>query len=414
MVAGPAGRQSAAFSSRTSWLLAAAIWTVMLVFFWLNEWPYGNVVFSSAITGGIIAVIGTLTGRILFSTLLAAAQVGIVCIAAKVKLQMMDMLVHAYDLFFYFKSWSTATFLASSYPFYTFSLLIALLATAVMAAIVYRLDGARVYRWKAAVAAVLLFASGATILENLGERRHMHLYYNNRFVSTYYGSWPETVRTVWRGQIFDAAEKAKGPLFQPFGNCSTAEKRPHIILIHQESVVPPSHFPKLEYDRSADPFFLSHDGKLHKMRVETYGGASWLTEFSVLAGVSTYSFGSMRQFVQAFMEGKVRETIPQVLADCGYRNVLFYPMMKNFVSNARFYESIGLKEIFDMKDQNAPTTNERDRFYYSNALAEMDRHFKTSDKPLFTFIQTMSAHWPYDWKMFPNEDVKGGGPGIHP
>ena len=39
----------------------------------------------------------------------------------------------------------------------------------------------------------------------------------------------------------------------------------------------------------------------------------------------------------------------------------FYPMLRNFVSNDRFYGSIGLKEIFDMKSQAAPTAQERDQ-----------------------------------------------------
>jgi Sulfatase len=411
---GPAGQSAGSFSTRVSWALVLAISAVMVSFFWMNEWPRGNVAYSVVVTGALVALIAMMSGRVLFATILAASQIGIVCVAAIVKLKTMDMLVHAYDLYFYFRSWSTVEFLATSYPLYTFGLIGALIGSLALAILVYRLDGARVTRWKAAVVFVGLGAASVAINEAQGERRHMHLYYGDRFLSTYYGSWPETIRTVWRGQMLDAAPQASGPLFAPLGSCVTTNKKPHIILIHQESVVPPSFFPGLDYDHDADPFFKSHDGKLHKMRVETYGGASWLTEFSVLAGVSTHAFGSMRQFVQAFMEGKVRETIPQVLADCGYRNVLFYPMMKNFVSNARFYESIGLKEIFDKKDQNAPTTNERDRFYYTSALNEMERHFKASDKPLFTFIQTMSAHWPYDWKMFPDENVKGGAPGVHP
>jgi hypothetical protein len=411
---GPAGRKAGAFSAKLSWGLAVAAWAVMAAVFWQNEWPFANAAYSFAVTGAIIAFFTMLTGRVLFGTVLAAAQVGIVYCAAAVKLKTMDMLVHAYDLYFYFRSWSTVEFLAVSYPLYTFGLIGALAGSAILAGLVFRLDGARPARWKAAAAFVMLGAASVGIIEYLGERRHMHLYYGGRYLSTYYGSMPETLRTVWKGQMLEAAAQGNGPVFAQFGSCVTPNKKPHILLIHQESVTPPSHFEGLEYDRTADPFFKSFDGGLYKMRVETYGGASWLTEFSVLAGVSTHAFGSMRQFVQAFMEGKVKETIPQVLADCGYRNVLFYPMAKNFVSNARFYESIGLKEIFDQKDQKAPTTNERDRLYYANALDEMERHFKASDKPLFTFIQTMSAHWPYDWKMFPDQDVKGGAPGVHP
>src|SRR6185312_4892054 len=122
----------------------------------------------------------------------------------------------------------------------------------------------------------------------------------------------------------------------------------------------------------------SDDRVLHKMRVETYGGASWLTEFSLLAGVSTHSFGGMRQFVQTFTQNKLKDTLPQALKRCGYRNVVFYPLLKNFVSNDRFYNSIGLKEIYDLAAQGAKTAQERDRFYYDNAMAEMGRHFKAS------------------------------------
>ena len=117
----------------------------------------------------------------------------------------------------------------------------------------------------------------------------------------------------------------------------------------------PSLFPTLRYDHSVDPFFRSDDDALHQLRVETYGGASWLTEFSLLAGVSTHSFGGMRQFVQTFTQNKLKDTLPQALERCGYRNVVFYPMLRNFVSNDRFYTSIGLKEIFDMKAQGAKT-----------------------------------------------------------
>ena len=161
----------------------------------------------------------------------------------------------------------------------------------------------------------------------------------------------------------------------------------------------PSLFKQLSYDHSVDPLFLSADSSLHQMRVETYGGASWLTEFSLLAGVSTHSFGGMRQFVQTFTQNKLKDTLPQALERCGYRNVVFYPMMRNFVSNDKFYTSIGLREIFDMKSQGAPAPRSATASTTTTRSAEMDRHLQASRKPMFLFIQTMSAHWPYDYRL---------------
>jgi hypothetical protein len=73
-----------------------------------------------------------------------------------------------------------------------------------------------------------------------------------------------------------------------------------------------------------------------------------------------------------------------------------------------------LNEVFDSKDQGAPTDNERDRFYFRNALNEMAVHLQQSRKPLFTLIYTMATHSPYDWTYMPEVDVPGGGPGTDP
>jgi hypothetical protein len=44
----------------------------------------------------------------------------------------------------------------------------------------------------------------------------------------------------------------------------------------------------------------------------------------------------------------------------------------------------------------------------------MGRHFATSKKPLFTYVQTMAAHSPYNYTYEPGENVPGGGPGTDP
>jgi phosphoglycerol transferase MdoB-like AlkP superfamily enzyme len=263
-----------------------------------------------------------------------------------------------------------------------------------------------------------LLAGGCGLLAWYGasaksERRHMLFFFENLYVSSFYASWGETVEALWRGTLLEAVPRSAAPA-PPFAlpaACETTARPPHIILIHEESLVQPSLFSSLRYDHTIDPLFHSYDNQLHQLGVETYGGASWLTEFSLLAAVSTRFFGGMRQFVQTFTQNKLKDTLPQVLERCGYRNVVFYPLLRNFVSIDKFYTSIALKKIFDMNVQGAPTTRERDRFYFASALAEMARHFKVSRQPLFTYIQTMSAHWPYDFKYEPGVDVPGGAPG---
>jgi phosphoglycerol transferase MdoB-like AlkP superfamily enzyme len=233
----------------------------------------------------------------------------------------------------------------------------------------------------------------------------------NSFVSAFYLSWGETWRTLWRGQLVEAAARTALPDFAIESDCAPPAKPPHILLIHQESIVQPSLFPTLAYDHALDPFFLSGDGRLHRLRVETYGGGSWVTEFALLSGISTKAFGDMRMFVQIFMQGRLKDTLPQALESCGYRTLMLFPMNNGFVSLDRFYRSIGFSEILDRRDQGAPTDRERDRFYFQNTLNAMERHFKSSDQPLFVYVQTMASHGPYNYKYMPEEIVPGGGPG---
>jgi phosphoglycerol transferase MdoB-like AlkP superfamily enzyme len=399
----------------TAWLAIAMVSVSLGRYFWQDEGEFANILFTVGATGALASLLMLITLRALFATVLVAALVALIVAAAAAKRAVMNMVVHAYDLFFYFSSWSTVSYLWSDQRRYLLAGLGAAACAALAAWMSYRLDSTRVARRWSALALVgfsLLAWYGA---ESKGERRHMQFYYSNLYVSSFYASWGETLEALWRGALLEAAPKAAAasPFAIPAG-CRTSGKPPHIILIHQESVVQPSLFPSLRYDHAVDPFFRSDDDSLHQLRVETYGGASWLTEFSLLAGVSTHSFGGMRQFVQTFTQNKLKDTLPQALERCGYRNVVFYPMLKNFVSNDRFYNSIGLREIFDSSAQGAKTAQERDRFYFNNAMGEMARHFKASDRPLFTYIQTMSAHWPYNFTYEPQVDVSGGAPGTDP
>ena len=49
-----------------------------------------------------------------------------------------------------------------------------------------------------------------------GERRHMQFYFENLYVSSFYASWGETLETLWRGALLEAAPRAAaaGPRFQ--------------------------------------------------------------------------------------------------------------------------------------------------------------------------------------------------------
>jgi phosphoglycerol transferase MdoB-like AlkP superfamily enzyme len=361
--------------------------------------------------GSLIAVISR---SLLFAMTLITAIVAIIRTASYVKQQKTEVLLHALDVVSLLSSRSALSVFWLDYRGDALWLLAALLVTAIAACLAYRIDGTRISRRRIAVATLLFATLACAAAVAKGERRHTEFYFENVYVSFFIASWADAFEAFWRGQLLQAAPIQEASNLTIPTTCEPASRPPNIILIHQESVVPPAYFPALSYDRSLDRFFQSFDGQTRKLRVETYGGGSWLTEFSVFTGLSTFSFGGMRQVIQQVMAGKIQDTLPQALARCGFRSVVFYPMLRHFLGTKKFFEGVGLSKIFDAKDQRAMSANERDSFYYANLISEMERHFKSSRQPLFAYLETMAAHGVYTDTFMPEVDVPGGGSGTHP
>lgn len=401
-------------------LLALVAALALAAFIYAND-RYLTGVHAMAVTGAIAAALAFATRRALLSLALVAAFVALVSAIAYVKRERTDFILHAWDLFDIALWRFDPVELAVAHPFAMGAAAVSAIVALIAPLALIARERANVRR-RAALAAFVVFAAMGALLARIdGGPRQMQFTFDDRNLSSFYSSWPEALETLARGHLLEAAPAAgtrgaalaRTAPFEPRPACAPQGRPPHIILIHQESVTPPAPLKGLDYDRALDGFFRSHDGRSHAMRVETYGGASWLTEFSVLTGAASRFFGSIRNFVQIYMAGRVDDALPAVLARCGYANMMFYPYLKGFFGSARFFETAGLTQIYDARAQKAASAAERDSFYYANMLAEIGRRVERGEGPLFVYLQTMSAHWPYDVTYWPERDVPGGGPGTH-
>ncbi|MBX9758210.1 MAG: sulfatase-like hydrolase/transferase [Beijerinckiaceae bacterium] len=400
--------------------IALLIGLALSGFIYLND-RHLTGVHAMAVTAAIGATLALLTRRILLSAALAAALaaalVAFVSSIAYIKRARTDFILHAWDLFDTGLWRFSPREIAAANPLASGVLAIAILVVLIAPIALLLREQANVRRLHALAALIVFAAVGALSARVDGGPQHTQYTWADRNLSSFYSSWPEALETLARGQLIEAAPgdaSASLAPFDPRPACTPETRPPHIILIHQESVTPPAPLKGLDYDRGLDAFFRSHDGRNHAMRVETYGGASWLTEFSVLTGAASRFFGSIRQFVQIYMAGRMDDALPTVLARCGYQNMMFYPYLKGFFGSARFFETVGLRQIFDARDQKAPSSMERDSFYYANMLGEIGRRVEASKDPLFIYLQTMSVHWPYDVTYWPEREAPGGGPGTNP
>src|SRR6266436_8157244 len=91
-----------------------------------------------------------------------------------------------------------------------------------------------------------------------------------------------------------ATERLNMPLLDA---CHPAARRPNIIMIHDESSFDIRAAAGVRVPAGYGGHFKSFDGKERKFLAESNGGPSWYTEYNVLAGLSSRSFGRFSYFV---------------------------------------------------------------------------------------------------------------------
>lgn len=401
-------------SPRASLVLAGLVILGLWTYFLFYEGHLENSTFMMSLGGLIVAALVFVSCRPFFSALFFASFVAIVAVTAYVKFEATTFALHMWDFVYYRQSWPLVAEWWRGRPISLAILAAGLLSLTLGSYFAWRIE--RPFfrrRWAAAGLAFFVGAASFTLWLR-GERWHMQFNFPDWHVTSFLTSIQETIEALFRGGLIKAAPASEAAPFDPHWSCAPETKPPHIILIHQESVGPPMFFPNIDYDPVILPLFKSFDGQIRKLNVETFGGASWLTESAVLLGLASRYFGGMRDFIQFFMAGKLQDSLPQVLEKCGYRNVMFYPYVFGTFGNRRFFETIGVQEVFDRTAQGARDNYARDRFYYDNMLKFIDSHVRDSQRPTFIFLQTMAAHWPYDVAFEPDFEVPDGGDRNHP
>lgn len=402
------GRDGATFAVG----LAAAAFVIAICLEW--EGHGATLTFTLATSGAIVAAIAAISRRIGFAAATTAALVMGVELVSWRKYAAYDMIFHAWDIVEFVTSPEMARGLWARHREELLAGLAITLAFATLLGALFRAERARGSRLASVAALVALGVVAGLAAQARPQRAHLQYFWEDQHLASFYASFAETADTMARGGLVVAAPEGVPAPFERATACAPAARPPHVILIHEESIVQPDLIPDLDFDHALLPFFRSDDGREHRLRVETYGGASWLTEFSVFSGVSTRAFGSMRNFVTVFAAGKLGDALPRVLANCGYKTIMFTPWDSLFMAAGRFYQSIGFSEIDDRRVQGNKLDNERDRFFFGNMLARIEKGLAQSPQPLFLFVETMSAHWPYDYAYMPDVDVPGGGEGTPP
>jgi hypothetical protein len=240
--------------------------------------------------------------------------------------------------------------------------------------------------------AIVSMAKGASLRAGLTARRC--------FYSTFMASLIDPLSWQQFGglAISDIADE---PLRLQRAMPARATVAPDIIVIQHESIFDPRIF-GLPVEPSVEAFLSPPGGRHGRLNVDIFGGGSWQSEFSLLTGLSSASFGSSAYYLFKKGAGRFHSSLPVSLSSLGYRTALISSCRRSFLHYDAFYRSIGIDERIFTDDLPPPFDIGRFEAANSDALfldAALDTHIKSiadDPAPRFLYVLTNANHGPHD------------------
>jgi len=230
-----------------------------------------------------------------------------------------------------------------------------------------------------------------------------------RFFSGFMASLID-VSSWWRSDGLRLSDIAKDPL--PLESAPSPRRPgrtsplPDIIVVQHESLFDPRIF-GLPVEPEIARFFSPPTSRSGRLQVEIYGGGSWQTEFSLLTGLASRSFGPDSYFLFKKGTDRFHHSLPRSLSSLGYRTMLAAACRRGFMSYDAFYGSIGVDERLFSEDFPPPFDIARFDDTSSDAmfLEATRRAFEESvgrdPMPVFLYALTNFNHGPHDRRRVP-------------
>jgi hypothetical protein len=370
----------------------------------VSERSLGRFFFASAALVGIAAtlllIIPDFEKVVLLSALLAAATVG----ASKVKYHHSGIKLTLADLPLAFAG--TFSFLVTQYRRAAIGVLVgggALILAAVATLVL--IDGpsaplelrVALFAGVVGVCALSYRIGGGAASFSQGET----------LPGSYFSTFVASLIASWRSSGgLSLKDVSQAPLLLLADRPTRTAATPDIVIIQHESVFDPRLF-GLAVEPNVEAF-LSPAGSIHgALNVDIYGGGSWRSEFSLLTGLSSATFGPDAYAIQQKGVDRFHHTLPYSLAALGYKTMLTSSCRRSFLNYDAFYRSIGIGERIFSDD--LPPPFDLDRFEETNsdaafleaAVGAFGARIARDPAPRFAYALTNFNHGPHGRALVP-------------
>jgi hypothetical protein len=331
---------------------------------------------------------------------------------SKFKFDMLWMTLSFFDVLIV--DTDTVAFLLMIFPKVRTAVIVGAVLLIPLLILLWRRDPWRVPRLMAALAGAACFA-GLIGLSNAVPEEPWEPFQGVNHVSNFARSGVVSVSGLMTHTWLESGAKASGRL--PFAAdekmCQPSGKPPHIIMVLDEASFDITAAPGIKVPADYSRHFLSFDGKARQFVAEGSGGPTWYTEYNVLTGLSSRSYGRHKFFLTRLAADRVKRGLPQALRRCGYKTFTLYPAYGAFLGARRFQTTTGVDRFIDSEEMGAGYV-EPDHFYYDKALDLVER--ERNGAPLFVFVYTTANHFPWDTtfrpELTPNWRASGNEPEV--
>jgi phosphoglycerol transferase MdoB-like AlkP superfamily enzyme len=188
------------------------------------------------------------------------------------------------------------------------------------------------------------------------------------------------------------AEPAPGRVHAP-------SQAPDIIEVLEESTFDPSNFagctiPQCQVKMLQPDQYTRAHGYL---RTHTFGGGTWVSEFSVMSGMPQDIFGAAGMYAPFVLAPRLNDSLPLLLRRLGYQTIAVYPVDGGFLNARNAYRAYGFDKFYDAHDLGLQAWRTSDSQMFAAAKKVYDEN-KKSSQPIFMMILTLEQHGPHDNK----------------
>ena len=223
------------------------------------------------------------------------------------------------------------------------------------------------------------------------------------FFSTFIASLLDPLSWRWPGGLV-LSDIAADPLPLMAAVPARSFDYPDIIVIQHESIFDPRVY-GLPVEPMVEALLSPQQGLHGSLNVDIFGGGSWQSEFSLLTGLSSASFGSDAYYLFERGVGRFHNSLPHALAALGYKTTLASSCRRNFLNYDEFYRAIGIGERIFADDFPLPfdvgqfeTTNS-DAVFLDAAIGAHAERIAGDATPRFLYALTNFNHGPHNRRL---------------